>query len=86
MDNSHTMTKPTYSPLPLDVQAGKMYAFCQCGLSGDLPLCDNSHQGQSDKKAYKFIAEETGTLYGCVCSKTQTPPFCDGSQHCDRAV
>ncbi|MDD2724738.1 MAG: CDGSH iron-sulfur domain-containing protein [Methylovulum sp.] len=76
------MTNKTNSPLPVEVKAGRIYSWCQCGLSEDMPLCDNTHSGRSNIKSFKFMAEETTTLYLCACAATQTPPYCDGGQQC----
>jgi len=78
---SPTMTPITNSPLPVEVTAGETYAWCRCGLSQSMPLCDGAHKSASDKKSLKFVAEETKTLLLCACTKTQLPPYCDGS-HC----
>lgn len=68
------------APLPAKLEAGKTYAWCACGLSQDMPLCDGSHKA-TDKKPVSFVAEETKTAYLCACSTSEIPPICDGS-HC----
>lgn len=73
------MTEKTYTPFLLDIEAGKTYAWCQCGLSGDAPLCDGSHRDGSGQRPLKFVADATKTVYLCVCTHTKTPPYCDGS-------
>ena len=70
------------SPMPVEVEAGTKYSWCSCGFSKTMPLCDHSHKEFSDKKSFKFIAEETNTLYLCDCSATQTPTYCDGTNNC----
>jgi len=48
-------------------------------------LCAIIHiENFQKKKSVKFIAEETKTLYLCGCSGTQTPPYCDGSNNCEK--
>ncbi|MFZ2312347.1 MAG: CDGSH iron-sulfur domain-containing protein [Methylobacter sp.] len=79
---SRTMTTKINSPLPVEVIAGETYAWCRCGLSQTMPLCDGTHKSASDKKSLKFVAEENKTLLLCACTKTQTPPYCDCS-HCN---
>ena len=32
-------------PYFVDVEEGKKYFWCACGLSSTQPFCDNSHQG-----------------------------------------
>jgi len=71
------MTKRT--SLPVDVESGKTYSWCRCGLSQTLPLCDNSHsQKAPTKQPLNFVAEKTATVYLCTCTKTENPPYCDG--------
>lgn len=67
-------------PLPLKVEEGKKYLFCQCGVSRKEPLCDGSHCGTL-KFPKRFTAEKTGTVVLCGCKKTATPPYCDGVAH-----
>ena len=33
------------SPFGVDVEEGKSYWWCACGLSKEQPLCDGSHKG-----------------------------------------
>lgn len=75
------MEKPTIagkSPLPLNLEAGKTYAWCACGQSSNQPLCDGSHKGSSFTPVV-FQAPETKTAYMCTCKQTGNPGFCDGS-------
>jgi CDGSH-type Zn-finger protein len=75
-----TMPNKPNCPMPLDVQEGRTYGWCSCGLSLAMPLCDGTHRELApDKKSVKFIAEETKRIYLCGCCQTQTPPFCDKS-------
>ncbi len=77
------MSSKTNSPMALDVEAGKTYGWCSCGFSLAMPLCDGTHRELCpEKKAVKFIAEETKRMYVCGCCHTQNPPFCDAS-HCN---
>ena len=75
------MTEPKIaqtSPYPVEVEAGKSYFWCACGLSANQPFCDGSHKG-SGFTPVKFDAAETKTVYFCGCKHTANPPFCDGS-------
>ncbi len=43
---------------------GRKYSICSCGLSKNLPFCDNEHRSYNEKnqtnyKSVKIIAEET---------------------------
>ncbi len=74
------MDKPTIAgkqPLPVELEAGKKYAWCACGLSATQPLCDGAHRGTSFAPVV-FTAEETKTAYLCTCKQTANPGFCDG--------
>ena len=66
------------SPIPVDLEAGKVYAWCACGSSSNQPFCDGSHSG-SEFTPKVFTAEETKTVYMCQCKQTDNPGFCDGS-------
>ena len=69
----------TNAPIPHDIEEGKMYAWCTCGLSQKQPLCDGSHRDKTDKKPLKWIAPKTDTIYFCGCKETKSAPLCDGS-------
>jgi len=75
------MTKPTIAdnkPIAVNLEKGKEYYFCTCGLSANQPFCDGSHQGSSfEPKA--FTAENDGEAYLCACKHSGNAPFCDGS-------
>ena len=66
------------SPIPVELEAGKTYAWCTCGESASQPFCDGSHKGTSFTPL-KFVAEETKTRGMCTCKATKNPGFCDGS-------
>ncbi len=75
------MAKPTIAarnPIPVDLEAGKTYAWCACGNSSNQPFCDGSHKG-SEFSPKVFIAEETKTAYMCQCKHSGSPMFCDGT-------
>ena len=66
------------SPYPVEVEAGKSYFWCACGLSVNQPFCDGSHKG-SGFTPVKFEATESKTVYFCGCKHTAHPVMCDGS-------
>ena len=75
------MTEPVVAqkaPYPIQVEAGKTYWWCACGLSKAQPFCDGSHKGTGLAPA-QFQAEDSKTLYFCGCKASAKPPFCDGS-------
>ena len=66
------------APIPVELEEGKMYAWCTCGESKNQPFCDGAHAG-SEFSPKVFKAEETKTAYMCTCKHTKNPGFCDGS-------
>ncbi len=66
------------APLPVELQKGKSYAWCACGLSESQPFCDGKHKG-TEMRPNVFTVEVTETKYLCVCKVTGNNPFCDGS-------
>lgn len=75
------MSEPTRAgdaPLAIELEAGKTYYWCACGLSKKQPFCDGSHKG-SGMTPTAFTAEKTGKAYLCACKQTKNPPYCDGS-------
>lgn len=73
------------SPYKIEVEAGKKYSWCSCGLSANQPFCDGAHKahknpdGTSVMKSISYIAEENKTVYFCGCKHTKNGVFCDGS-------
>ena len=66
------------SPLAVELEEGKKYAWCTCGLSNKQPLCDGSHKGRG-MSPHVFVAEKSETKHLCCCKETKNGPFCDGS-------
>lgn len=77
------MTSPTIAqkaPFGVDVEAGKTYWWCACGLSARQPFCDGSHKG-SEFVPQQFVAQETKTVWFCGCKHSRTQPLCDGAHN-----
>jgi len=75
------MDKPKVAdtcPKQVELEAGKKYAYCTCGLSANQPFCDGKHSG-TDFVPMVFTAEETKTAHFCQCKQTGSAPNCDGS-------
>lgn len=65
-------------PIKVELEAGKDYWFCTCGLSKNQPFCDSSHKG-TGMKSHKFTAEKSGTAWLCMCKQSKNTPFCDST-------
>ena len=65
-------------PYSVDVEAGKSYFWCACGMTKTEPFCDGSHCG-SGAMPYAYKPKEAGTVYFCGCRESKMPPLCDGS-------
>jgi CDGSH-type Zn-finger protein len=68
------------SPYAVEVEAGRKYFWCACGLSGKQPFCDGSHKG-TGLNPISFEAAASGTKYFCGCKHTRKQPFCDGTHN-----
>ena len=66
------------APYPVNVEAGKTYAWCACGRSQGQPFCDGSHAG-SGITPIEYEATETKTVFFCGCKHSNNKPFCDGT-------
>ena len=75
MDLPICAQKDAYS---VDLEEGKTYCWCTCGLSMSQPFCDGAHKGLGMKSMH-FEAVKTETVKLCGCKQTKTPPYCDGS-------
>ena len=65
-------------PYVVDLEEGKKYAWCSCGLSKTQPFCDGKHK-DADMAPVVFTAEKTGKAYLCGCKHAAKKPFCDGT-------
>ena len=66
------------SPYAIDVEKGKDYYWCACGLSKTQPFCDGSHK-TTEFTPKQFTASESATVYFCGCKQSNNAPLCDGS-------
>jgi len=66
------------TPFAIEVESGKSYFWCSCGLSQKQPFCDGSHKG-SEFSPVKYQATESKKVYFCGCKITASQPLCDGS-------
>lgn len=65
---------------PIEVEKGKKYFWCSCGLSSKQPFCDGAHKGKGMKPVV-FEAEKNGTVYFCGCKASKAGHLCDGSHN-----
>lgn len=71
----------SYKPQYLELEKGKSYLWCSCGLSKNQPFCDQSHKG-TEFKPIRYIAQEEGEeVLFCNCKHTLDGPFCDGAHN-----
>lgn len=69
---------PQTGPYAEQVDEGKDYLWCRCGLSRTQPWCDGSHQG-TGIEPIGFVAPISGVFFMCGCKESQNPPYCFGN-------
>ncbi len=75
------MAEPKHGtgPIVVDETPGKK-AYCQCGLSENLPYCDGTHgRAGTGIRPIVIDVEEAGKKAVCQCHKSGTVPWCDGT-------
>ncbi len=75
-----SMDEMRFSPIPVEVEAGKTYFWCACGKSAAQPFCDGSHKG-TGMTPLPYTAPETKRVFFCTCKKTAGQPLCDGTHN-----
>jgi CDGSH-type Zn-finger protein len=78
-----SLSKP--DPYAVQLEPGKDYYYCACGLSKSQPFCDGSHKGTSFKPL-KFTVDEKKIYYMCGCRESSNAPFCDGTHSKEKGV
>lgn len=68
-------------PAGIQVEPGKIYSWCSCGLTATEPFCDSAHKNVIGMpfRSVKVKFEQAGEVWFCQCKQTKTPPFCDNS-------
>lgn len=66
-------------PAGIQVEPGKIYSWCSCGLSAKEPFCDSAHKAVEGMpyRSIKVMFDAPQEVWFCQCKQTQTPPFCD---------
>lgn len=64
--------------IKINVEKGKSYFWCSCGMSRNQPFCDGSHSG-SGFLPVKYTAEEDKLVGFCGCKMSANGPICDGA-------
>ena len=78
---SHLPHVPKQGSYKIEMEQGKTYFWCTCGLSKGQPWCDGSHV-TTDYKPYKFVWEEESrrqSICGCKLNRDDRGPKCDRS-------
>lgn len=75
------MAAPKHGTRPIVVdETPGMKAYCQCGLSANLPYCDGTHARENTGiRPIEFEVEAAGKKAVCQCHKSGTLPWCDGT-------
>jgi CDGSH-type Zn-finger protein len=68
-------------PVGIQVEPGKVYSWCSCGLTAKEPFCDSAHKQVEGMpfRSVKVVFDKPQEVWFCRCKQTKTPPFCDGS-------
>lgn len=75
------MRQPVHGLRPIVVEetTGKK-AYCQCGLSAQLPYCDGSHSRESTGlRPIVVEVPEPCKKAVCQCHRSGSLPWCDGT-------
>jgi CDGSH-type Zn-finger protein len=75
------MAEPKHGdgPMVIEETRGKK-AYCQCGLSANLPYCDGAHSREATGLAPMVVdIEQDGKVAICQCHRSGKLPYCDGT-------
>lgn len=75
------MQNKDYSPIKVDLEKDKRYAWCTCSHSTNQPFCDGSHRANNATPSMGFSVNEDKEAYLCTCKQTKNAPYCDGSHN-----
>ena len=79
--NENLPRRKISEPAGIEVEAGKVYSWCSCGLSEKEPFCDSAHKNIEGLpfRSVKVCFDKAQVVWFCQCKRTKTPPFCDGT-------
>ena len=77
MDQKLPLIASTKS-IKVNVEKGKTYSWCSCGLSSKQPFCDGSHIG-TGFLPIRYTAEDDKLVGFCGCKLSEKGPICDGA-------
>jgi CDGSH-type Zn-finger protein len=63
----------------VDVEQGRTYSWCACGLSAKQPFCDGTHKNMSTCTPIRWTAPRSQKVYFCGCKQSVNRPLCDGT-------
>ena len=66
------------APVTVEVEAGKSYWWCACGLSKRQPFCDGSHK-VTNFTPVEFKPTTSEKIWFCASKRSAKKPMCDGS-------
>ena len=69
---------PQRGPYVVNVEAGRKYLWCSCGLSQKQPWCDGAHR-DTGFEPVAFEAPISGEFHMCGCKQSGNKPYCFGS-------
>lgn len=77
-----------FSPSGVDLEEGKTYYYCRCGLTKNANgFCDGSHKkADNGVTPLAFTAKETQKHWICQCRQSANLPFCDGAHKRENGV
>jgi CDGSH-type Zn-finger protein/quercetin dioxygenase-like cupin family protein len=70
-----------YKPYYQELEQGKSYFWCSCGLSRQQPYCDGSHKGTGFEPVRYTAVEDNQEVLFCGCKHSADQPFCDGAHN-----
>lgn len=65
-------------PYEVEVEEGRTYRWCSCGLSRTQPWCDDAHVG-TGMEPISFVAPITAVFHMCGCKSSENKPWCFGT-------